>query len=74
MVRTFRDLEANFDVIKEAYEELESFAVRAIEVHKAKFGNESDEDTYSEEAYSAAKEAEMILEKARAGVPERNDT
>ena len=59
MLRTFKALEGTYDSIKATYDNLEKFCVRAIEAHKAKFGDQA-----GEAAYSVVDEAERILQES----------
>jgi antitoxin HicB len=68
--RKLNELEKTFDSLTQTYHalrvdfgNLEEFASQAIEEYKARFGDEADED-----AYSAVREAETILQRARTNV------
>jgi hypothetical protein len=61
--KTFDSLTQTYHALRVDFGKLEEFASQAIEEYKARFGDEADED-----AYSAVREAETILQRARTNV------
>ena len=65
---TFENLTTLFHSLEPDFKRLEAFCQRAIEEHKVRFGDQSDQ-----KGYNPVREVEMILDRARAQMPQLDE-